>query len=479
MAAQLPMAALSGRETECARVDRLLAEAQPGRSAVLVLRGEPGIGKSALLEYAAERAEGRRVLRATGVQWEMELPFAGLHQLCAGLLDGLERLPAPQREALATAFGLDSGAQQPDRFLVGLAALSLLSSAAAEQPLICVVDDVQWLDRSSAQVLAFVARRLAAESVVLLFAEREPGGIEELTGLPELGLAGLPDASARKLLASVIAVPVDERVLARILTETRGNPLALLELPRGLSAAALAGGFGLPDDGSLPTRIEASFQRRVQQLPATTQRLLLVAAADPTGEPALLVAAATELGIPTGELTPAEADGLLQIGVQVAFRHPLLRSAIYRAATPDERRAAHRALAEATDPESDRDRRAWHRAHAIAGPDEDVALELEQSAARARARGGLAASAAFLELSAGLTSDPTRRGAPRAGSRDQQAPLGRLRGGVEAARERGGRADGPVGSSQAEAPAGRDRGSEAHSGRAAVAHRRGQSARTS
>ena len=402
------MAALSGRGTECARLDQLLAEAQLGRSAVLVLRGEPGIGKSALLEYAAERAEGRRVLRATGVEWEMELPFAGLHQLCAGLLDGLGRLPAPQRDALATAFGLDSGAQ-PDRFLVGLAALSLLSSAAAEHPLICVVDDVQWLDRSSAQVLAFVARRLAAESVVLLFAEREPGGIEELTGLPELGLAGLPDASARKLLASVIAVPVDERVLARILTETRGNPLALLELPRGLSAAVLAGGFGLPDDGSLPTRIEASFQRRVQQLPATTQRLLLVAAADPTGEPALLVAAAAELGIPTGELTPAEADGLLQIGLQVAFRHPLLRSAIYRAATPDQRRAAHRALAAATDPESDRDRRAWHRAHAITGPDEDVALELEQSAARARARGGLAASAAFLELSAGLTSDPTRR----------------------------------------------------------------------
>ena len=402
------MAALSGRGTECARLDQLLAEAQLGHSAVLVLRGEPGIGKSALLEYAAERAEGRRVLRATGVQWEMELPFAGLHQLCAGLLDGLGRLPAPQREALATAFGLDSGAQ-PDRFLVGLAALSLLSSAAAEHPLMCVVDDVQWLDRSSAQVLAFVARRLAAESVVLLFAEREPGGIEELTGLPELGLAGLPDASARKLLASVIAAPVDERVLARILTETRGNPLALLELPRGLPAAVLAGGFGLPDDGSLPTRIEASFQRRVQQLPATTQRLLLVAAADPTGEPALIVGAAAELGIPTGELTPAEADGLLQIGLQVAFRHPLLRSAIYRAATPDQRRAAHRALAAATDTKYDRDRRGWHRADAIAGADEDVALELEQSAARARARGGLAASAAFLELSAGLTFDPTRR----------------------------------------------------------------------
>jgi DNA-binding CsgD family transcriptional regulator len=402
------MAVLAGRGTECARLDQLLAEAQLGRSAVLVLRGEPGIGKSALLEYAADRADGRPVLRATGVEWEMELPFAGLHQLCAGLLDGLGRLPAPQRDALATAFGLDSGAQ-PDRFLVGLAALSLLSSAAEEHPLICVVDDVQWLDRSSAQVLAFVARRLAAESVVLLFAEREPGGIEELTGLPELRLAGLPDASARKLLASVIAAPVDERVLARMLTETRGNPLALLELPRGLSAAVLAGGFGLPDDGSLPTRIESSFQRRVQQLPATTQRLLLVAAADPTGEPSLLVGAAAELGIPTAELAPAEADGLLQIGLQVAFRHPLLRSAIYGGAASDERRAAHQALAAATDPELDPDRRAWHRAHAIAEPDEDVALELEQSAKRARARGGLAAAAAFLERSAVLTPDPTRR----------------------------------------------------------------------
>jgi DNA-binding CsgD family transcriptional regulator len=402
------MALLAGRQPECARLDQLLAEAKLGRSVVLVLRGEPGIGKSALLEYAAERAEGCRVLRATGVQWEMELPFAGLHQLCAGLLDGLAGLPTPQRDALATAFGLDSGAQ-PDRFLVGLAVLSLLSSAAEERPLVCVVDDVQWLDRSSAQVLAFVARRLAAESVVLLFAEREPGGVEELTGLPELRLAGLPDASARMLLASVIAARVDEHVLARLLTETRGNPLALLELPRGLSSALLAAGFGLPVDGSLPSRIEASFERRVQQLPPATQRLLLVAAADPTGEPALLVGAAAELGIPFDELAPAEADGLLQIGLQVAFRHPLLRSAIYLAATPDQRRAAHRALAAATNPESDRDRRAWHRADAIAGPDEDVALELEQSAARARARGGLAAAGAFLERSAALTPDPIRR----------------------------------------------------------------------
>ena len=327
-----------------------LAEARLGQSAVLVLRGEPGIGKSALLEYAAGRAEGCRIIRATGVEWEMELPFAGLHQLCVGLLEGRERLPAPQGDALATAFGLSPGAQ-PDRFLVGLAALSLLSDAAAEHPLVCLVDDVQWLDRSSAQVLAFVARRLAAESVVLLFAEREPSRLKELAGLPELRVGGLADAPARELLASVITAPVDERVRARILAETHGNPLALLELPREFSAEGFAGGFGLPGDGSLPARIEASFRRRVEQLPSETQRLLLVAAADPTGEPALLVRASEEIGVPIYELSPAEADGLLELGAQVTFRHPLLRSAIYRAAPSDERRAAHQALAAATDPD--------------------------------------------------------------------------------------------------------------------------------
>ena len=399
---------LAGRATECARLDQLLADARMGQSGVLVLRGEAGIGKSALLEYAAERAEGCRVLRAVGVEWEMELPFAGLHQLCVGLLDGRERLPTPQSEAIATAFGLSSG-PQPDRFLVGLAVLSLLSDAAEERPLVCLVDDVQWLDRSSAQVLAFVARRLAAESVVLVFAEREPSRLEELAGLPELRVGGLADASARELLASVITAPLDERVRARILAETRGNPLALLELPREFSAEGFAGGFGLPGDGSLPGRIEASFRRRVQQLPTETQRLLLLAAADPTGEPALLVRASEEIGVPIHQLSPAEADGLLELGAQVTFRHPLLRSAIYRAAPSDERRAAHQALAAATDPEFDPDRRAWHRAHAIAAPDEDVALELEQSAERARARGGLAAAAAFLERSAALTPDPTRR----------------------------------------------------------------------
>ena len=401
-------AVLAGRGTECARLDQQLADARLGHSSVLVLRGEAGIGKSALLEYAAERAEGCRVLRAVGVEWEMELPFAGLHQLCAGLLDGRERLPEPQNDAIATAFGLSSG-PQPDRFLVGLAVLSLLSDAAEEHPLVCLVDDVQWLDRSSAQVLAFVARRLAAESVVLLFAEREPSRLEVVAALPALRVGGLSDASARDLLGAVVTAPLDERVRARIIAEARGNPLALLELPREFSGDGLAGGFGLPRGGSLPARIEASFGRRVQQLPTETQRLLLLAAAEPTGEPALLVRASEEIGVPINELSPAEADGLLELGTQVTFRHPLLRSAIYLAAPPDERRSAHQALAAATDPGFDPDRRAWHRAHAIAELDEDVARELEQSADRARARGGLAAAAAFLERSAALSPDLTRR----------------------------------------------------------------------
>jgi DNA-binding CsgD family transcriptional regulator len=401
-------AGLAGRHAECARLDRLLAAARAGQSAVLVLSGEPGIGKTALLGYAAGRAAGFGVVRAAGVESEMELPFAGLHQLCGEMLDGLGRLPAPQHDALGTAFGLSSGAQ-PDRFLVGLAVLSLLSEAAEERPLLCLVDDAQWLDRSSAQVLAFVARRLAAESVVLLFAQREPGGLEALAGLPDLPLHGLPDEHARELLASAITPPLDERVRDRILTETHGNPLALLELPREFSPAKLAGGFGLPGAQPLPGRIEASFSRRVRQLPEATQRLLLVAAAEPTGEPVLLWRAAEVLGIPVEAVASAEADGLLELGAQVSFRHPLLRSAVYRAAMAEERRNAHGALAAATDAEADPDRRAWHRAHATPAPDEDVAWELERSADRAQARGGLAAAAAFLQRAAALTPDPGRR----------------------------------------------------------------------
>ena len=375
---------------------------------MLVLRGEAGIGKTALVEYAAERGKGCRALRAVGVESEMELPFAGLHQLCSPLFDGLERLPPPQREALGTAFGLSSGTR-PDRFLVGLALLSLLSDAADQEPLLCLIDDAQWLDQSSAQVLAFVARRLQAEPIVLLFAEREAGEFGELAGLPELRLDGLSDAQARELLASVITVPLDDRVRERLVAETHGNPLALLELPHGLSPADLAGGFALTAALPLPSRIEESFRQRVERLPADSQRLLLVAAAEPTGDPTLLWRAVDQLGIAPEAPGPAESAGMITLGAPVTFRHPLLRSAIYRAASAEERRSVHRALAAATDPALDPDRRAWHLAEATLAPDEDVATELERSAERARARGGLAAAAAFLERAARLTPEPARR----------------------------------------------------------------------
>jgi DNA-binding CsgD family transcriptional regulator len=397
---------LVDRRAECVRFNRLLADVRAGQSGVLVLRGEAGIGKTVLLAYAAEHAHGCRVLRAVGVESEMELPFAALHQLCAPLLDGLERLPPPQRDALGTAFGLSSGAP-PDRFLVGLALLSLLSEAAEQKPLVSLIDDSQWLDGSSAQVLAFVARRLEAESVLLLFAAREPGGLDELAGLPEMRLEGLSDADARELFALRITGPLDEPVRERIIAEARGNPLALLELPQRLSPAELSGGFGVP--GGLPGRIEASYRRGIGQLPAQTQRLLLVAAAEPLGDPTLLWRAAAELGIPTDAAAAAEADDLLAIGTRVTFRHPLLRSAIYHPASPEEKRSAHRALAGATDPEIDPDRRAWHRSQAASSPDEDVASELERSAGRAQARGGLAAAAAFLERSAELTPEEAPR----------------------------------------------------------------------
>ena len=397
---------LLGRLPERAALSQLLDAPRAGRSGVLVMHGEPGVGKTALLEYAVESAAGLRVVRVAGVESEMELAFAALQQLCAPMLGQLGGLPDPQRAALGVAFGLDTGAA-PDRFLVGLAVLSLLSEVAEQQPLLCVVDDAQWLDRASAQVLAFVARRLLAEPVALVFAAREPG--EELRGLPELAVGGLAEGDARELLGSVVGGPLDERVRDRIVAETRGNPLALLELPRGVTPAELAGGFGLPDVPGSSRGIEDSFRRRVEVLPAATQRLMLVAAAEPAGEPALVWRAAERLGIGAGAVAPAADAGLLTIGERVTFRHPLVRSAVYRAAAPAERRAVHQALAGATDPQADPDRRAWHLAQATSGPDEDVAAELERSAGRAQARGGLAAAAAFLERSAALTLDPARR----------------------------------------------------------------------
>jgi DNA-binding CsgD family transcriptional regulator len=336
----------------------------------------------------------------------MELAFAALHQLCAPTLDRLDRLPGPQRNALQTAFGLTTG-PVPDRFFVGLAVLGLLAEVGEERPVLCVVDDAQWLDRASAQALALVARRLLAESVVMLFAAREPGG--ELRGLPELVVEGLRDADARALLASVIAGRLDALVADQLLAEARGNPLALSELPRGLSAAELAGGFGLPLAPSLEVRIEESFVRRLDTLPDDARRLLLVAAAEPVGDPLLLWRAAKRLEIGPAAAGAAEAEGLLGIAERVTFRHPLVRSAVYRSAEIPERRAVHLALADATDREADPDRRAWHLAAAAAGPDEQVALELERSAGRAQARGGVAAAAAFLQRAVVLTQDPARR----------------------------------------------------------------------
>jgi DNA-binding CsgD family transcriptional regulator len=397
-------AVLHGRRDDREVLDRLLDAVRGGRSRVLVMTGEPGVGKTALLESAIGSASGFRVMRAVGVESEMELPFAALQQLCAPMLHRLERLPAPQRDALGVAFGLAAG-NVPDRFLVGLAVLSLLSEAAQEQPLVCTVDDAQWLDRASAQALVFVARRLLAESVALVVVTRDPG--DELEGLPKLALEGLPTADARALLSSALRVPLDEQVRERLVAETRGNPLALLELPRGLTPAELAGGFGLLDAPGLSGRIEDSFRRRLAGLPVDTQRLLLVAAAEPVGDPVLVWQAAQRLGI--GVKAAAETDGLLAIDTRVTFRHPLVRSSVYRAASAEDRHAVHRALADATDPEVDPDRRAWHRAQATQGFDEEVASELERSAGRAQARGGLAAAAAFLERAAALTPEPAHR----------------------------------------------------------------------
>jgi DNA-binding CsgD family transcriptional regulator len=419
-------AQLRGRRSECDVLDRLIEAVRAGESRALVVRGEPGVGKTALLDYLAEHASGCRVARAAGVQSEMELAFAGLHQLLAPTLGRLERLPGTQRDALRTAFGLGSGSA-PDRFLVGLAVLGLLSDVAEEHPLLCLVDDEQWLDHASAQVLGFVARRLAAEPVALVFGARVPGG--ELAGLPELVVEGLRQVDAGALLDAALTGPLDVRVRDRIVAETRGNPLALLELPRGVTPAELAGGFALPDAVALSGSIEESFRRRVEALPADTRRLLRLAAADPVGDPVLVWRAAERLGVQAQAAMPAAEAGLLEFGARVRFRHPLVRSAAYRSTSVQERQDVHRALAEVTDPQLDPDRRAWHRAQATPGPDEDVAAELERSAGRAQARGGMAAAAAFLERAAMLTPDP----APRAQRLIAAARAKRDAGALEAA----------------------------------------------
>src|SRR5467141_3816274 len=364
---------LLGREHERAVLERLLDAARDGRGAVLLVQVDPGVGNTALLEYAVEAGEDFRVVQAAGVEGEMKLDYAALQQLCSPILEFIERLPDPQREALGVAFGLSAG-QAPSPFLVGLAVLGLLSEAAEQQPLLCVVDDAQWLDDASAQALAFVARRLLAERIALTFATRVVGG--GLARFPELRVEPLGRRDARALLQSVLPARLDESVLERIVAETGGNPLALIELPRGLSPAQLAGGFGLPAALPLATGIEGSFRRRFANLPADARRLLLLAAAEPLGDPALLGRAAKHLGIPEATADAVESEGLLTFNGAVTFRHPLVRSAVYGAAEPTERLEAHRALAEATDPQTDPDRRAWHGAQGALLPDEELAAEL-------------------------------------------------------------------------------------------------------
>jgi len=400
---------LFGRTGELEVLRRLIANVRSGQSAVLVVRGEPGIGKTTLLQQAIEEASGFRVVRAVGVESEMELAYAGLHQLCAPMLGRLHRLPVPQHDALATAFAISAG-PPPDRFVIALAALSLMETASEEQPLLCVVDDAQWLDQASAQVLGFVGRRLLAESIGLVFATRTPvPPPDHLAGLPELRVDGLDDEPASLLLATVTSAALDDRVRARIIEETHGNPLALLELYRGLRPAELAGGFALPDTGNLPQRIEDKYAARLGELPDEARRLVLLAAADPVGDPALILRAAQELGLDSQAMDLAATAGLLEVGAHVRFRHPLMRSAAYRAADVKARRAVHGALAAATDPQADPDRRAWHRAHAASGPDEAVAGELINCAGRALRRGGVAAAAAFWEQAVALTPDPGLR----------------------------------------------------------------------
>ena len=402
--------ALLGRNAELAVLDGVLDGARAGRGCVLVVRGEPGVGKSVLLDYIAEQASGCRLARAAGVECEAELTFAGLQQLLgASMLERSEHLPAPQRDALRVVLGVQQGST-PDRFLVGLATLGLLSDVAEERPLVCLINDAQWLDRASTQVLSFVARRLAAERIAMVFAIRTPSEDEELDGLPSLVVEGLGDHDAQRLLASAAPGRLDEQVRDRIVAETRGNPLALLELPRSLTPAEMAGGFGLPDARTLSGRIEQSFLRRIESLPDEARELLFVAAAEPVGDVTLLLRALDKLGIAADTVVPAENAGLIELGSRVRFRHPLVRSAAYRAAAPETRRRGHAALADATDPQTDPDRRAWHRACAAPAPDEAVAVELERCASRAQARAGPEAAAAFLQRAAELTPGPRLRG---------------------------------------------------------------------
>lgn len=400
--------ALIGRRRECAELADLVSAVRKGRSQTLVLEGDAGVGKTALLEYLTEAAAECLIIEVAGVESEMELAYAGLQQFCAPLLDGLERIPTVQRDALHTALGVTSG-HSPDRFRVGLAVLGLLSEAARHRPVICAIDDVQWLDHATVQTVAFVARRLREEAVGVVLSQRGSDSDPNLRRLPNLLIEGLSDADAQALLSEVVTGPLDQRVRDRVVAETRGNPLALLELTRGMPPDQIAGGFGLSESTALTGRIEETFRRRMASLPATTRHLLVVAAAEPGQDAGLIWRAADQLGLGPEDAEPASSDGLVDFAGQVRFCHPLARSAAYRSAPSEERRAAHQALADATDPATDPERRAWHRSQATPGLDEDVAADLAHSAGRAQARGGVAAAAAFRERAAELTPDPTKR----------------------------------------------------------------------
>lgn len=412
---------LRGRARELGVLKDLLGAVRRGQSQTLVIVGEPGIGKSALLNYLVNEAMGFSVVQAAGSESERGLPFAALQQLTAPLLDYLPRLPEPQREALSVAVGLTTG-RSPECFLVSLGVVGLFSEASGERPLLCVLDNVQWLDHASAQALGFVARRLLAERVAMVFATSEHSA--DLTGLRELDVTGLRGDDARAVLQSALSGPLDPHVTDRIIAETRGNPLALLELPKSMTPADLAGGFGVPGSVGVATRIEESFCRRFHALPAQTRELAVLAAAESTGDASLVWRAAELLGIQHDAVTPAATAGLLDISARVNFRHPLARSAAYRAASPADRQRAHRALAQVIDPKFDPARRAWHRAYGSAGPDDEIAAELEKCAAQAQARGGLAAAAAFLEKSVELTLDAAQRGRRAVAAADAKQEAG-------------------------------------------------------
>ncbi|GAB3204315.1 helix-turn-helix transcriptional regulator [Nocardia tengchongensis] len=397
--------AFRGRTEERHLLDNALHRARAGESSALVLRGEAGIGKTTLLNYLSDQATGCRIVQVTGVESELELPFAALHQLCLPMFDLIPALPDPQAHALRVVFGHVAG-DAPDKFVVGLAVLGLLSEAATNQPVVCLVDDAQWLDDASVQVLGFVARRLAAESVLMVFAVREPTGEQLLAGIPVHAVSGLGHDDAVALLAATLPGQLDRRVRDRIVAETHGNPLALLELAQR-GKAELMGGFAFPAIGA--GNLHDLYVRRIRELPDPTRRLLLLAAVEPTGDATALWRAAQSLGLGPDAAAPAEEEQLFEVGEQVRFSHPLIRSAAYTAGTPEERRAVNAALADALDAEAEPERRLWHLAAATIGTDEEVAAALHNAAGRARARGGVAAAASFLQRAAELTADARKR----------------------------------------------------------------------